>query len=637
MWRQFFSEQSPLLKTVHSDDPIKCAEAIIDSLGREVVLATPIGIGKPNRLINTLYRIAEGDRRVSLKIFTGISLARPSYRTTLERRFVEPLLDRLFPNHPDLLYVRALRAKQLPPNIQVREFFLQAGAWLSNPIAQQGYTSLNYSHVAGYLTRAGTNAFAQLVAPNPHGDASRLSLSSNTDVTLDLAPYINAQRKARRPIMLAGEINANLPYMPGEAEIDRGQFDVLLEAGGGYDLFAPPKEPVSLSDFAMALYAATLVRDGGTLQIGIGSFSDALAHALVLRHTRNSQFRNLVARLGTPLHAEAELEPFDIGLYGCTEMLVDGFLALRRAGILKRRVAGKDGRKAILHAGFFVGNHALYSELRDMPAAELAEICMTAISFTNTLHGETDLKRAQRPYARFINTAMVATLLGAVSSDQLEDGRVVSGPGGQHDLVTMAHELDGARSIIAVRATRRQNRTSISNIVWRYANATVPRALRDIIVTEYGIADLRGKSDRDTVVEMINVADSAFQSQLIRDAQRSGKLESGFTVAPHAAANRLERIEAALGPARREGLLPVFPLGTEMTDVEQSLAQSLLLLKSADYLTLARAAYSGVSGGPPLASELAMLDRLRLGKPAGLADRFYRLLVLGTARSRSAQ
>ena len=82
---------------------------------------------------------------------------------------------------------------------------------------------------------------------------------------------------------------------------------------------------------------------------------------------------------------------------------------------------------------------------------------MTAISFTNTLLGDAALKRAQRRDARFINTAMVATLLGALSSDALEDGRVVSGAGGQHDLVAMAHELEGARSIIGVRSTRRQD------------------------------------------------------------------------------------------------------------------------------------------------------------------------------------
>ena len=389
---------------------------------------------------------------------------------------------------------------------------------------------------------------------------------------------------------------------------------------------------MSLSDYAMALHAATLIRDGGTLQIGIGSFADAFAHALILRHTRNAEFRALVARLGTPLHADAELTPFASGLYGCTEMLVDGFLALRRAGILKRRVAMRDGRGAILHAGFFVGNHAFYRELRDMPRAELEEIAMTAISFTNTLHGDADLKRQHRQHARFVNTAMVATLMGAVSSDQLEDGRVVSGPGGQHDLVAMAHELDGARSIIAVRSTRRQNRKTVSNIVWRYANATVPRALRDIIVTEYGIADLKGQSDRDTIAEMLGVADSAFQPSLIQDAQRVGKLERSFAVPLHAAANTAERIEQALGPARRDGLLPVFPLGSDMTDVEQALVGPLQVLKSADYASLLRAAVAGL-GGTPSPREQAALDRLQLGQPASLADRAYRALVLGALRT----
>ena len=111
-----------------------------------------------------------------------------------------------------------------------------------------------------------------------------------------------------------------------------------------------------------------LVKDGGTLQIGIGSFSDALAHALILRHTRNARVPRPAGRLGAPLPPDAELAPFAAGLYGCTEMLVDGFLALLRAGILeppRRRCA--DGREAVLHAGFFVGNQAFYRELREMP------------------------------------------------------------------------------------------------------------------------------------------------------------------------------------------------------------------------------------------------------------------------------
>ena len=74
----------------------------------------------------------------------------------------------------------------------------------------------------------------------------------------------------------------------------------------------------------------------------------------------------------------------------------------------------------------------------------------------------------------------------------------------------------------------------------------MPRHLRDIIVTEYGIADLRGKSDRDTIAAMLAVADSAYQPRLIQDAQRVGKLERSFAVPPHASANTARRLEAAL-------------------------------------------------------------------------------------------
>jgi acyl-CoA hydrolase len=465
----------------------------------------PIGIGKPILLIDALYRLAEADRRVQLTIFTALTLTRPRLRSSLERRFAKPLLDRLFAGCIEPLYAAALRENRLPSNIRINEFFLLAGASLANKRAQRSYISLNYSHVAQHLRGADTNVFAQLVAPGRSG--RHVSLSSNTDVTLDLLPYI-AGRRAQSPTALAAELNTNLPYMPGEAEIERAQFDVVLEPKDQhYGLFAPPKESVSLSDYAMALHAACLVKDGGTLQIGIGSFSDALAHALVLRQTKNGDFRSLLDRLGSPLPQHAELAPFSVGLYGCSEMLVDGFLALKKAGVLKRRVIGPDGKSALLHAGFFIGNQAFYRQLRDMPADELAEICMTAISHTNTLRGDPARKRADRTHARFINTALTVTLLGAVSSDTLQDGRVISGVGGQHDLVAMAHELTDARAIVAVRSTRHHGRQISSNIAWTYANATVPRSLRDIVVSEYGIADIRGKSDRDTIAAMIAVAE----------------------------------------------------------------------------------------------------------------------------------
>ena len=626
------AEESAPVDTLCLRDATRCAEAIIDRVGHDVRMAIPIGIGKPILLLNALYRLAEADRRVKLTLFTGLTLTRPRPRSTLERRFTEPLLDRLFATYPEPLYVAALREGRLPSNIAVNEFFLQAGVWLANEPVQRSYTSLNYSHVARHLEHAGTNVFAQLVAPHPAGDP-RISLSSNTDVTLDVQTYIEARRRARQPIVTAAEINANLPYMLGPAEIERSQLDLVLEPDGqAYDLFAPPKEPVSLTDYAMGLYAATLIKDGGTLQIGIGSFADALTHALVLRHTNNGAFRALLDRLGAPLPAHAELGPFTIGLYGCTEMLVDGYLTLKRAGVLRRRVATPDGGHALLHAGFFIGNRQFYRDLKEMPAAELAEICMTGISYTNTLRGDTVRKMADRVDARFVNTAMTATLLGAVSSDALDDGRVVSGVGGQHDLVAMAHELPGARSIIAVRSTRRHGRRSASNLVWSYGNATVPRSLRDIIVTEYGIADAKGRSDRNTIAALLSVTDGAFQPRLQAQAQDAGKLERTFSLPSHAASNRPERITEALGSARREGLLPAFPLGSDMDETEQSLIGPLMLLKNADYGDLLRTVVAGLpaKGGGP--TEAACLGRLSLAAPTGLREQALRVLVRGALR-----
>jgi hypothetical protein len=227
---------------------------------------------------------------------------------------------------------------------------------------------------------------------------------------------------------------------------------------------------------------------------------------------------------------------------------------------------------------------------------------------------------------------MTATLLGAVSSDALDDGRVVSGPGGQHDLVSMAHDLEGARSVIALRSTRRQDRRTRSNILWTYGNATVPRHLRDIIVTEHGIADLRGKSDRDCIAAMLAVTDSAYQPRLQRQAQDAGKLERSFSLPAQASRNRPERIEAALGAARRQGLLPVFPLGTEMTQVEQSLAQALIGLKSAGPADLVRTLAAGLFDWRLAPGEGAALERLDLAAPAKLTDYALRALVVGALR-----
>src|SRR6185437_4061445 len=196
-----------------------------------------------------------------------------------------------------------------------------------------------------------------------------------------------------------------------------------------------------------------------------------------------------------------ESGPFTKGLYGVSEMLIEAFLGLIDAGILTREVDG-----VTLHGAFFLGPKSFYRALREMPADRLARIQMMPVSFTNQLYGDEDAKRGARVGARFVNTAMMATLMGAAISDGLEDGPVVSGVGGQYNFVAQAFALEGARSILTLEATRPSSRKVQSNIRWGYGHETIPRHLRDIVVTEYGVADLRGKSDAETIAAMLQVA-----------------------------------------------------------------------------------------------------------------------------------
>src|SRR4029078_9543379 len=176
---------------------------------------------------------------------------------------------------------------------------------------------------------------------------------------------------------------------------------------------------------------------------------------------------------------------------------------------------------------FFLGSRAFYRALRDLPEAELAKLRMTSVLFVNELYGDEAAKRRARVKGRFINNAMMATLLGDVVSDALENGQVVSGVGGQYNFVAQGFALEDARSIIMVRAIRAAHRRTTSNVRWNDGHTTIPRHLRDFVVTEYGIADLRGKTDRDVIAAMLAVAASRFQGELLRQAEGGATKEQG--------------------------------------------------------------------------------------------------------------
>ncbi|HVV40220.1 MAG TPA: acetyl-CoA hydrolase/transferase C-terminal domain-containing protein [Nitrobacter sp.] len=608
-------------------DAAAVADDIIRETGPRLVVGLPLGLGKANHIINALYARAAADRGLDLTFFSALTLEKPRPSNELEKRFIAPVIDRLFGGWPDLDYAAALHAGALPPNIKVIEFFFLAGKWLRNAYAQQHYISANYTHAAAYIRDRGLNVITQLVAKRIVNGETRYSLSCNTDTTLDL---LRARDEGRVSFKLIGQVNSELPFMPGDGDLPASEFSAILDSPEtDFPLFAPPSEPVSDTKYAIGLHAAGLIKDGGSLQIGIGQVGDALAQSLILRHRDNARFRETVARLA-PGSTAAENATFTTGLYGVSEMVFEAFLGLIEAGVLKREVDG-----TVLHGAFFLGPKSFYRALREMAPEDRARIQMTAVSFTNALYGDEAIKRRARLDARFVNNAMMATLMGAVVSDGLDDGQVVSGVGGQYNFVAQAFELEGARSILTLESTRQGKRGAVSNVRWSYGHETIPRHLRDIIVTEYGIADLRGKSDADVIAAMLNVTDSRFQVELKLQAKDAGKLPRDYQIPAAHRENFPDRITAALKPARDAGLLPAFPFGSDFTDVEQRLIPALQILQEASRSPrrLLSLAVEGLR--PASMADQPALARMGLDRPNMLSDRFYRML-LNAALKRSS-
>jgi acyl-CoA hydrolase len=630
-----------------------CVDAIVERVGRRLVVATPLGIGKPNHILNEIYRRAEADPTITLRILTALSLQRPKPRSELERRLVEPLMERLLgQDYPDLAYLEPRRSGRMPSNIEVIEFYFPPGAELNSPRAQQSYVSTNYTDVQRDMERIGPNVLAQLVAgPRDVNGVASLSLASNTDLSLDLI-----ERHADNPEhAIVGQTNAEMPFLGGDAAVPVDRFAYLLDHPSyEFRLFGPPNEPISAADHWIGLHASVLVRDGGTLQLGIGALSDAVAYHLIARHQRPSEYAS-VLEAGGILTRHQDLvrdwggtEPFAIGLYANTEMLVSGFLHLLEADVLKRRVyedletqrradrgeviADCDGANTgkLAHAGFFLGPRSFYRALRELDEAQRASIAMTRISYINRLYGEhEDLKRLQRRHARFFNSALMMTLLGAAVSDGLEDGRVLSGVGGQYNFVAMANELDDGRSILMLRATHRKGSKVSSNLRWSYGHTTIPRYLRDIVITEYGIADLRGKTDREIILELLAICDARFQEPLLAEAKRHGKLRASDRIQDRWRENRPERLESFVAERRPLGLFPALPFGTDLTPEELVLGRALRQLKDdvakRRFWPTARALRATLV---PPRETLPYLERMRLDRPSSLRERLLRTVVL---------
>ncbi|KIN70571.1 Acetyl-CoA hydrolase/transferase family protein [Sulfitobacter noctilucae] len=541
------------------------ARAIFDAVNGKVRLALPLGLGKPVTLVNALVRAAMSDTSLDLKIFTALTLRRPQPSSDMERRFLEPALDSLFGTTPPLLYADLIARDELPDNIEVSEFFFQAGSWLGNEYAQRHYISANYTYARDVLISQKPNVLAQLMPRDGDG----FSMSCNTDISADL---FARRKEGGMDFIAVAELSDKLPFMGGPAAIGADEIAMMLAPHEQIDLFSAVRRPVSPAQHAIGLHVSRLVRDGGTLQIGIGAIGDAVANVLLLRD--RDALGDIWKASPVPLKGE-HTRPFKEGLYAVSEMLVGGLLALFEGGVLRREVDG-----AVIHAGFFVEARDMYERLRAMPAQTRDKIHMMPVSFTNALYGDEAAKRAARVHARFINGAMQVSVLGDAMSDAAKPGQVVSGVGGQFNFFEQAFALEDGQAVLTLPATRQSGGATTSNIVWQLAVTTVPRHMRDVVVTEYGAAHLRGETDETVIQRLICIADSRFQDDLVKQAQAAGKLASNWRV-PEAHRNNFpEKIKNWLAP-HQPALLPDFPLGTDFSEIEQVLLPALTELSQA--------------------------------------------------------
>jgi acyl-CoA hydrolase len=304
---------------------------------------------------------------------------------------------------------------------------------------------------------------------SPMDEHGYFSLSLGTDYTMA------AVQKARAVVL---EVNPNVPFAHGHCHIHISQVSALVESSDPIlEVGLPSIGPVQE---AIGKYVAEMIADGSTLQIGYGGIPDAVVMQLTTKH--------------------------DLGIH--TEMIGDGILTLVECGAITNRKKTHLPGKMV--ATFALGSKKLYQFMHRNPMLE-----MHPVNFTNdsALAGTNDNMVA-------INASLQVDLLGQCGSESLAH-LPYSGTGGQVDFVRAANRSRGGKAFIVLPSTAKNG--TVSRIVPTLTSGThVTTGKNDVnyVVTEYGVAQLRGKTARQRAAELIAIAHPDFRSQLRQDAAR---------------------------------------------------------------------------------------------------------------------
>ena len=314
----------------------------------------------------------------------------------------------------------------------------------------------------------------QIAADVVFSMASPMDADGNFALSLGADYTMAAVAKARAVVL---EVNPNVPFALGDCHVHISQVTALVEDDAPVlEVGLPKIGPVQQ---AIGKYVADMIEDGSTLQIGYGGIPDAVVMQLTHKH--------------------------DLGIH--TEMIGDGILTLVECGAVncqrKNYLPGK------MVATFALGSNKLYRFMDRNPMLE-----MHPVNFTNdpALAGLNDKLVA-------INATLQIDLLGQCGSESLGLAPI-SGTGGQSDFVRAANRSRGGKAFIVLPSTAKDD--TISRIVPVLSPGThVSTSKNDInyVVTEYGVAQLRGKSARQRAQELIGIAHPAFRDELTAQAR----------------------------------------------------------------------------------------------------------------------
>jgi 4-hydroxybutyrate CoA-transferase len=306
--------------------------------------------------------------------------------------------------------------------------------------------------------------FVNATPPDAHGFCS---LGTSVEA-------MHAAIRAAKTVIV--QFNAGMPRTLGESFIHTSQIDLAIECD--IPPYAYANSDIGEIERRIGEYVADLVPDGATLQLGIGAIPSATALAL---------------------HGKR-----DLGIH--TEMFTDSVVDLVESGVVTG--AAKERNRGKIVAAFLMGTQRLYDFVHDNPMVE-----MRAVDFTNDTH-------VIRSFSRMvaINSAIEVDLTGQVVADSIGH-RMYSGVGGQMDFIRGAGLASEGRAIIALPSMAGGGASRIVSSLREGAGVVTTRAHVRTVVTEWGVAELFGRSLRERAVALIGIAHPDARDRLLAEAE----------------------------------------------------------------------------------------------------------------------